>query len=166
MGRSFRGFAAALGLVVMVVLPAGEAVGRVRSVWPGAFRLSMNPGAADWYLQTDGYIQNEAVSGLTAAPVFFAPLKLPVGSRMTAVKVSGIALGGDIQVYLGRRKIGANEEGLLFDTLTADAVGDWRFEALSFLGGADRKIRPGYKYFIAVTVNRGTKFGGLQVSYH
>lgn len=157
--RTAMAMLAVLLLAAATGLAPAESFARTKKILPSSFQPG-RPSAPGDYQRTPGYIAGLIPSGV----LFVAPVRLPVGSRITNVKLSLKGSVDGTTVFLGRKRFAEGEETLLFQSVPPPGA-TWQLLDLPLDANADRIVRAGYTYYLAVTVYQSAQFGGIQIGY-
>jgi len=143
-------------ITVALMTPVAAQAGSVK-IWPD----QLKPGMPWDGSSPEGYYQNwgEVRNGL-----FFAPLNLPLGARITKVTYYHLGYpGGLTAAYIERQKMGAYSESVA-DGGSIDDSGEIILVDVPVVG--DRIIRPGYRYYIIVRPANNLSFvKGVIINY-
>jgi hypothetical protein len=111
-----------------------------------------------------GYIQNYLQVGNGA---FSAPLKLPVGARITKATYYHQGYGGAFtNIYITRVKMGGVPEDVMLQT-SEDSTGEIIpvDVPISVDPIGDPIIRAGYRYYVQVNANDSSYIWGVKINY-
>jgi hypothetical protein len=153
-----------LVLILLLAAPPG-ALAAKKTIKPLQFKLLTNP-ASQVYWQTPVSIGADATSVSTG---FIAPLKLPVGAKITGLKYwhTGNAPGTICSIYYADESTDWNNEVLVIQA-DSDATTP-PFSPVEVDGtlqaGVDNVVRKGRKYMVTLMAWSNSFVWGVEVTY-
>ena len=141
-------------ITVALMTPAVAQAGSLQ-IWPDQLKPEE---------PVTGYTQNYLQVSNGA---FSAPLKLPVGARITKATYYHQGYGGAFTyIYITRVKMGGVPEDVMLQT-SEDSTGEIIPVniPLSIDPIGDPIIRPGYRYYVSVNANDASYIWGVKINY-
>jgi len=152
------GWCIPMALIIVALMAPAVAQAGTLQIWPDQLKIE-NP------VPVTGYNQNHLRVGNGG---FSAPLKLPVGTRITKVTYYhlGLSSGAYTYIYIARVKMGNGSEDVWAQS-SEDSTGTIIpvDVPLSVDPIGDPIIRPGYRYYVIVNANDASAIFGVKINY-